>query len=254
MTRKGKPLSAETKAYIREQVLNGTSKSQVARDLNISFRTVWEYTKDIPRVISEEVKEKIRQEVLRGKSKYRVARETGLDYKLVLRYTKYLPNASRSDPHIYGKSFDLLKQLLTTGVVYSNTETRQVMRTMKQHLPMIHCSRFKNKALYYLDDKNKKALQSLLEIDRSKIINYLELGEMLQVFNVKVDVDEKKTFLGKKRPKRMWKIRESSHRYGLISKEKQTKIDDFLGRFLHSEVLHPFLEDIVSLVVFTWLI
>lgn len=102
---------------------------------------------------------------------------------------------------------------------------------------MIHCSRFKNRTVYYFDDKNKKALQSLLEMNRSKIIGYRELGQMLQVFNVKVDVDEKKAFLGKKGPRRAWKIRESSLRYGSVSKERQAKIDDFLGRLLHSEVL-----------------
>jgi transposase-like protein len=237
MTRKGKHLSGETRAFIREQVLSGKSKSQVARDFNISFRTVWEYTKDVRRVISEETKERIRQEVRSGKSKYRVAKELGLDYNLVMKYTKDFPNASRSNPCIYGKSFDLLKQLLTTGVVYSTTETRQVMRTMKRHLPMIRYSRFKNKAVYYLDDKNKKALQSLLEIDSSKIINYRELDDLLHIFHIKVDVEEKKTFLGRNGPKRMRKIKETAFRYGSFSKEKQTKIDDFLGRFLHSEVL-----------------
>ncbi len=30
---------------------------------------------------------------------------------------------------------------------------------------------------------------------------------------------------------------ESTNRYGSVSKEKQTHLDDFLGRFLHSEVL-----------------
>jgi hypothetical protein len=168
MTRKGKPLSEETKAFIRVQVLNGKSKSQVAKDFNLSFRTVWEYTKDIHKVISKETKDRIRLEVLSGKSKYRVAKEMGLNYKTVMKHTKDLSSASRSDPHIYGKSFDLLKQLLTTGVVYSNSETRQVMRTMKRHLPMIHSSHYKHKAVYYLDDKNKKALQSLLDMDHSK--------------------------------------------------------------------------------------
>ena len=237
MTRKGKRLSEETKAFIREQVLSGKSKSQVARDLGISFRTVWGYTRDIPRVISEETKERIRQEVQNGKSKYRVAKEMGFSCNLVLKYTKDLPNVSRSAPHIYGKSFELLKQLLTTGVVHSTTETRQVMRTLKRHLPMIRYSRFKNKAVYYLDDKNRKALQSLLEKDSSKIINYRELDDLLRIFHVKVDVEEKKVFLGRNVQKRVRKIKESAFRYGSFSEEKQAKIDDFLGRFLHSDVL-----------------
>ena len=179
----------------------------------------------------------IRREVISGKSKYRVAKEMNIEHHTIERHTKGLPSRHRSEPCIQGKSFDLLKQLLPTGVISSNKETHDVMRTMRRHLPMIRYSRFNHKAVYYLDDKNKRALQSLLENDTSKIINYQELNQMLRVFNINTDVDGKKSFLGRNHWRKARKIREFVSRYGSVSKEKQSRIDDFLGRFLHSEVL-----------------
>lgn len=66
MMSKRKPISKETKSLLRQQVLNGKSKSQVARDLGITFRTVWNHTQDIhtQKVIPKEIKEKIRKEVV----------------------------------------------------------------------------------------------------------------------------------------------------------------------------------------------
>lgn len=102
---------------------------------------------------------------------------------------------------------------------------------------MICYSRFNGKAVFYLDEKNKTALQSLLENGSSRIISYQELSQMLRIFDIKVDGDEKRAFLGRNRWRRTRKIKESLGRYGSNHKEKQTRIDDFLGRFLHSEVL-----------------
>jgi hypothetical protein len=162
----------------------------------------------------KEVIRKIRDEVLKGKSKYQVAKEMGIEHHIIEYHTKDLPSRRRSDPCIQGKSFDLLKQLLSTGVVPSDAETHNVMRTLRRHLPMICYSRFNGKAVFYQ-----------------------ELSQMLRIFDIKVDGDEKRAFLGRNRWRRTRKIKESLGRYGSNHKEKQTRIDDFLGRFLHSEVL-----------------
>ena len=184
---------------------------------------------------------RIRDEVLKGKSRWHVAIDMGLDFYLVDSYTKDLPYKRRNGPCIYGKSFNLLQQLLSTGVVFSNNETHDTMRRLRRHLPMICYARFEGKGVFYLEDKNRKALQSMLERSTSRIVSYQDLGRMLQIFDVKADSGEKKAFLGKKKPQRAWKIREPAVRYGTNPKEKQSKIDDFLGRIWHSEVLSPFL-------------
>ena len=63
-----KSLSKEIIDFIRQQVLNGTSKAQVARDLSVSDRTVWNHTKDIKtqRILSRDLIEAIRLDVQNG--------------------------------------------------------------------------------------------------------------------------------------------------------------------------------------------
>lgn len=62
---------------------------------------------------------------------------------------------------------------------------------------MIQRSQIQGKAIYYLDDKNKVALQEMILRNSSKIIEYQELSQLSKIFNVKLSRDEKTTFLGK---------------------------------------------------------
>jgi hypothetical protein len=73
--------------------------------------------------------------------------------------------------------------------------------------------------------------------DTSRIISYQELARMTQVFNTDIEINQKRQFLGKNPHRRWWKRRKTKCVRGLNSKEKQSLLDDFLGRFLHSEVL-----------------
>ena len=140
-------------------------------------------------------------------------------------------------PYIHGETLDLLKQLLQNGYVYTG-KNRIKLRFLQRIFPVIKRSQFKNKSIYYLEDKNKLALKEMMKRDTSGIISYQELSRMSQVFNTDLEIQQKRRFLGKNlkpkrhRIKKFWKYGQS------VSKEKQTKIDDFLGRFLHSEVLY----------------
>jgi len=187
--------------------------------------------------ISKELVQQIREEVLKGKSKHQVSREMNITDTVVYKYTKDLPNRYKRDPYISGKPLELLKQLLEKGYVYTE-ENRNALRALQRYFPQIKRSQFKGKSCYYLEDKNKLALLEMMKQDTSRIISYQELGRMTKVFNTSIEIEQKKAFLGRKRARSPWKIKESTNRYGSISKEKQTKIDDFLGRFLHSEVLN----------------
>jgi len=86
--------------------------------------------------------------------------------------------------------------------------------------------------VYYLEDKNKKALQSVIEKKGSKVINYYELANMSHVFNISLSKKEKHSLLGKKQGKSSCKKSSSKGDYS-------PKNDGFLGRILHSDVL-PF--------------
>jgi len=86
----GKALSKEAIATIREQVLTGKSKSQVARDFNIIYSMIWYHTRDIRIQIvkAKELIDKIREEVKNGKSKFQVAQDHNLSRTIVYGCTK----------------------------------------------------------------------------------------------------------------------------------------------------------------------
>jgi len=140
---------------------------------------------------------------------------------------------------IEGETLELLKQLLQDGFVYTG-KNRNKLRFLQRIFPVIKRSQFKNKSIYYLEDKNKLALQEMMIQNKSRIISFQDLSRMSQVFNTDLEIKQKRVFLGKNlkpkryRIKKFWKYDQS------VSKEKQSLLDDFLGRFLHSEVLNYF--------------
>ena len=63
---------------------------------------------------------------------------------------------------------------------------------------MIQRSQVGRGAVYYLNDKNKIALQSMVQRKKSKIISYQELASISHVFDVKLSKKEKKIVLSQK--------------------------------------------------------
>ena len=189
------------------------------------------------RHLSKDDIQRMREEVLKGTSKFQVSREMNLHPTTVYEHTKNLPNKYHREPYISGKPLELLKQLLEKGFVYTE-ENRNALRSLQRFFPQIKRSQFKGKSCYYLEDKNKLALLEMMRQNTSRIISYQDIAKACQVFNTDIEIHEKRSFLGKNQWRRARKIKESTNRYCSVSKEKQTKIDDFLGRFLHSEVLH----------------
>ena len=193
------PLPREIIRKVRELVLCGKSKHSVAKELGIGITTVYRHTIDITRSkhqrIGKETIQKICEEVLNGKSKYQIAKEMGLRFGVVYYHTMDLPNHVYREEGIQGKTLDLLKELLKTGYVISTEENTQRLRRLQKYLPVIQRSQVDNKAVYYLSDKNKMALQYMLQRKKSKIFSYQELSSISKVFNIKLSKKEKKSFL-----------------------------------------------------------
>ena len=236
-----KHFSKEFIEEIRNEVLNGKPKFKVACELGISETTVYRYTYDIPSIgngksMTQDLLHLIREEILKGKSKSSVAKEFNIDRATVFKYTKDLPNKYKRDPYISGKPLELLKQLLEKGFVYTRRD-RNALRSLQKHFRVIKRSQYKNKSIYYLEDKNKQALMEMMKLNSSRVISFQDLGRLSQVFNIDLEIKQKRAFLGKNRWRKAKKIQKSKINYGSVPKEKQSKIDDFFGRFLHSEVL-----------------
>ncbi len=155
---------------------------------------------------------------------------------LYIFFTFFMMSKQIMKPYIHGKNLELLKQLIQDGYVYTG-KNRNRLRFLQKIFPSIKRSQFKNKSIYYLEDKNKLALRTLMRHDSSRIISFQELGRMSQVFNTDLEIQPKRVFLGKYLKQKQYKIKKFNQQYQSGSQEKQTLLDDFLGRFLHLEVL-----------------
>jgi chaperonin GroEL (HSP60 family) len=141
-----------------------------------------------------------------------------------------------SKPYIHGKNLELLKQLMQDGYVYTGKNGNR-LRFLQKIFPSIKRAQYKNRSIYFLEDKNKLALKEMMSHDPSRILNYHELSRACQVFNTDISKPEKKQFFGKNKP-RSRKINPKSKRgQSSVSKEKKSFSDDFFGRFLRSDVL-----------------
>lgn len=180
---------------------------------------------------SKKLIKKIRKEVLNGKTKYSVARELGICEKMVYYYTKDIPSKKPGRTEIRGRTLEVLKTLLTEGCIDSNTKNSGNLRTLQKHFKAIKRTQVNGKkAVYYLNDKNKQALKSVIDNKGSKVINYYELAKMSQVFDVSLSNKEKTGLIGRKKGKSTGKNCSSKDDFSSGS-------DGFLGRFLHSDVL-----------------
>jgi len=196
------PLPQEIIQKARELVLCGRSKYSVAKELGIGISTIYRHTTDISsqkhQRVSKETIQIIREEVLKGKSKYQIAKEMEFDFGIVYYHTKDLPNHVYREEGVQGRSLELLKELLKNGYIVSTEENTQRLRRLKRYLPMIQRSQVDNKGVYYLSDKNKMALQYMLQRKKSKIFSYQELSSMSKVFDVKLSKKERKSVLSQK--------------------------------------------------------
>lgn len=67
----------------------------------------------------------------------------------------------------------------------------------------------------------------------SRVISFQDLGRLSQVFNIDLEIKQKRAFLGKNLKPRRYKNKNFNQQHQQNSKEKQLKIDDFFGIILH---------------------
>ncbi len=198
--------------------------------------------------LSKETIQKIREEILKGKSKYRVAKEFGLSEFIIYSHTADLPSINLREPCIKGKSLEILQRLMEEGYVHSNIDTYNTLRRLRRYLPMIQRTQVEGKAIYYLSDKNKIALQAMMKTKHSRVISYQELKSITKVFGIDLDNGEKQHYVKFKDRRAFPIIRKKTGGFLSSHRESQAKLDDFIDKtgFLrknHSEkrqkVQHP---------------
>ena len=132
--------------------------------------------------------EKIRHCVEKYNSKIDTANKLGLSYDIVLFYTRDIRIKSRKKDidysGVYGKSLDLLKELMQNGYAFSLKKygLKEYVK-LKKDFPQIRRTKMYGRMIYYLDDKSKIAANALLEVSKKKVMSYQELKQVTKVFD-----------------------------------------------------------------------
>jgi hypothetical protein len=196
------PLPKEIIQKARELVLCGNSKYSVAKELGIGITTIYKHTMDLPsnkhNRLDRKTIQKIREEVLQGKSKYQIAKDMDLRFGVVYYHTQDLPHHMYREEGVQGEVLDLLKELMKDGYVLSTAKHSVRLRRLKKQFPMVKRAEVNKRTVYYLADKNKMALQSIVALKKSKIFSYQELSSMSRILDVKLSKKEKKFILSQK--------------------------------------------------------
>jgi len=169
--------------------------------------------------------EKIREEAKTMKSRYDIAREFGVNPAQIYRLTKDIPTPRQRQPYIRGKCLEVLKKILTDGYFYSGEDSNEI-RKLKYVFPIIKRSQFNGKSIFYLEDKNKLALESMIKTHKNIVIKYRDLTALSKLFNVKITINEKNDLFDRKTDKKPIIRRKDGGYFSSYSK-KQTNLDDY---------------------------
>jgi len=195
---------------MKEEVSSGKPRSQIAKELNLSYKQVWKQTRDIhsKRGLPQEIREKIRQEVLNGKSKRRVSIELGVSEKTVQYYTGDLCLTPFRKINVQDRKLELMKALLGDGyALASDKYGAQEYYKLKKHFPTISKVKMHGRVIFYLEGTENIAARVFLEHMQKKIISYQELKQITRVFRTDLPKREKHAFLLRNRQRTPFKKR-----------------------------------------------
>ncbi len=95
---------------------------------------------------------------------------------------------------------------------------------------MIQRTQVDGKAIYYLSDKNKVALQAMMKTKHSRVISYQELKSITKVFGIDLDNGEKQSYVKFKDRRAFPIIRKKTGGFLSSHRESQAKLDDFIDK------------------------
>jgi hypothetical protein len=174
--------------------------------------------------LSDEDIEKIREEAKTMKSRYEIAKEFGVAHTAIYWHTKDIPTPRQRQPHIRGKCLEVLKKILTDGYYYSGEDSNEI-RKLQYIFPMIKRTQFNGKSIFYLEDKNKIALESMIKTHKNKVIKYRDLKALSKLFNVEITINEKDDLFNRKSKNPI--IRRKDGGFLSSYSKHQTNLDDY---------------------------
>lgn len=187
---------------IRDEVLSGKPKTQVSRELNISYKLVKHLTKDIPRrnIYTKKYIQKIRNMVIQLGNKAEAARRLGIPYYTVLRYTLDIKVRNKT----FGqRTWEMLKELMEKGYVFTNAKNPSTkIYILRKHFPKIQWVKIKGRGIAFLPEKREEAMKALLGRLKKKVWSYQELARIRKLFDVELTREEKIEIVDEWRPMR----------------------------------------------------
>ena len=177
------------------------------------------------RKLSDEDKEKIREEARTMKSRYKIPREFGVHPTQIYRIAKDIPTPRQRQPYIRGKCLEVLQKILSDGYIYSGENNNEI-RKLQYLLPVIKRSQFNGKSIFYMEDKNKIALERMIKTHTNKAIKYRDLTALSKLLNVKITSCEKDEYYGRKKDKKPI-IRKKDGGYFSSYSKYQTNLDEY---------------------------
>jgi len=201
-------INTEIIKKVREDVKKGKSKSQVSKELNISYKTVLRITKDIEskRGIPLELRKRIREKVKLGESKRQAAIQFRVSEKTVCYHTRDICLRPFKNLRVQDKKLELMKDLLKDGyALASNKYHTPEYNEMKRHFPSICKVKMYDRVIFHLEDKKDVATRAFLDNSKRKIISYQELKQVTKVFDSKLNIKEKRKIIENNRSKKLFK-------------------------------------------------
>lgn len=232
-----KPLSKDLVEKLRDEIRNGKSRTQVARDNKLSYATVLRYTRDIPappppRKYPVGTKEKIRKMVTELGQKVEVARRLGVPIKYVQKVTRDIKVGQVIS---FGKkTMMVMNELFENGYVYLEGWKTSKIRLLRRYFPFIKIATVKNRvAMAFLPDRTEEAMRAMVEKMDKRIWTYQELRAVTKLFDSDLDDKEKRGLVKKEaQVDTVFLVKQSQK--GFIGKSQtrkqskiQLKIEDF---------------------------
>jgi len=158
------------------------------------------------RKLSPAKKAWITRKIKSGKSKYQTARELCLNETTVYKIARDLPSKPCGWPGIRGRTLEILQELITRGYyICSHEDPKKRFFQLKKSFPTLYRAKMNRMTIFYLEGHQDDAARVFLENVGKKIISYQELKGITDVFHANLSKQEKQSFLGKKRAKRILK-------------------------------------------------
>jgi len=201
--------SKELIKEIKKEAKKGKSKLQISKEHNISYKKVLQQTKDIKTIkqgIPQELIKRIREEVKNGKTKRQVAIQYEVTDRTLYYHTRDICSYPLRNMRVQDKKLELMKDLMKEGYALSSKKysTREYNK-LKKYFPSICKAKMYNRIIFYLNDKKDIATRAFIENSKRKIISYQELKQVTRIFDIEMDVKEKRSIISKNRSEKLFK-------------------------------------------------